>query len=75
MQDTSRGVLPFGAMLMSPCALPCARPGADGFVAACYILLCRPLIGLFNRNPAVIDYGAKLLVSQVALYPALGSVI
>ena len=23
------------------------------FVAACYILLCRPLIGLFNRNPAV----------------------
>ncbi len=42
------------------------------FVAACYILLCRPLIGLFNRNPAVIDYGAKLLVSQVALYPAFG---
>ncbi|MBS6956457.1 MAG: MATE family efflux transporter [Enterocloster asparagiformis] len=41
-------------------------------VAACYILLCRPLIGLFNRNPAVIDYGAKLLVSQVVLYPAFG---
>lgn len=41
-------------------------------VAACYILMCRPLIGLFNRNPAVIDYGAKLLVSQVAFYPAFG---
>ena len=27
---------------------------------------------LFNRNPAVIDYGARLLISQVALYPAFG---
>lgn len=41
-------------------------------VAAFYILLARPLIMLFNRNPAVIQYGAKLLVSQVALYPAFG---
>lgn len=41
-------------------------------VAAFYILLARPLIMLFNRNPAVIQYGSKLLVSQVALYPAFG---
>ena len=41
-------------------------------VALAYILLSRPLIMLFNRNPAVIDYGAKLLVSQVLLYPAFG---
>lgn len=41
-------------------------------VAAIYITLSRPLILLFNRNPAVIDYGVKLLISQVALYPAFG---
>lgn len=41
-------------------------------VDALYILLSRPLIMLFNGNPAVIDYGAKLLISQVALYPAFG---
>ncbi|MCD2491520.1 MATE family efflux transporter [Lacrimispora sp. NSJ-141] len=41
-------------------------------VAAIYILLSRPLIMLFNRNPAVVGYGAKLLISQVALYPAFG---
>lgn len=41
-------------------------------VAAVYILLATPLITLFNRNPAVIEYGAKLLISQVALYPAFG---
>lgn len=41
-------------------------------VEAVYILLSRPLIMLFNGNPAVIDYGAKLLISQVALYPAFG---
>jgi len=41
-------------------------------VAGIYILLARPLIMLFNRNPAVIDYGARLLISQVALYPAFG---
>ena len=29
-------------------------------VAGIYILLARPLIMLFNRNPAVIDYGARL---------------
>ncbi len=41
-------------------------------VAAVYITLSRPLILLFNRNPAVVDYGIKLLISQVALYPAFG---
>lgn len=41
-------------------------------VAAVYIILSRPLIMLFNRNPAVIDYGVKLLISQVALYPTFG---
>ncbi len=41
-------------------------------VAVIYILLSRPLIMIFNRNPAVIGYGAKLLISQVALYPAFG---
>ena len=41
-------------------------------VAAVYIVLSGPLIMLFNRNPAVVDYGAKLLISQVALYPAFG---
>ena len=41
-------------------------------VAGTYILLARPLIMLFNRNPAVIDYGVRLLISQVALYPAFG---
>ncbi len=41
-------------------------------VAVIYIALARPLIMLFNRNPAVIDYGVKLLISQVALYPAFG---
>jgi len=41
-------------------------------VAAIYITLSRPLIMLFNRNPSVIDYGIKLLISQVVLYPAFG---
>lgn len=41
-------------------------------VAAAYILLSRPLIMLFNRNPAIVTYGARLLISQVALYPAFG---
>lgn len=41
-------------------------------VEAVYILLSRPLILLFNSNPAVVDYGAALLISQVALYPAFG---
>lgn len=37
-----------------------------------YILLSSPLIMLFNRNPSVIEYGSRLLISQVALYPAFG---
>ncbi|MCJ7856924.1 MATE family efflux transporter [Lachnospiraceae bacterium NSJ-143] len=42
------------------------------FVALTYILLSKPLIMLFNRNPAVIDYGVRLLISQTILYPAFG---
>lgn len=41
-------------------------------VAAIYIMLARPLILLFNRNPVIVDYGRWLLISQVALYPAFG---
>lgn len=41
-------------------------------VEAVYILLSSPLIMLFNRNPAVVEYGSRLLISQVALYPAFG---
>ena len=41
-------------------------------VEACYILLARPLILLFNRNPVIVDFGRMLLTSQVALYPAFG---
>ncbi|MEG0780758.1 MAG: MATE family efflux transporter, partial [Oscillospiraceae bacterium] len=41
-------------------------------VAVVYILLSQPLILLFNRNPAVVEYGSRLLISQVALYPAFG---
>lgn len=37
-----------------------------------YILLSKPLILLFNRNPVIVDYGRRLLISQVALYPAFG---
>ena len=41
-------------------------------VAAAYILLAQPLILLFNRNPAVVEFGKWLLISQVILYPAFG---
>ena len=41
-------------------------------VAAAYILLSRPLILLFNRNPIIVDYGRRLLISQMILYPAFG---
>ncbi|MEG7531815.1 MAG: MATE family efflux transporter, partial [Hungatella sp.] len=41
-------------------------------VAGVYIVLAQPLIMLFNRNPAVVEYGSRLLISQVALYPAFG---
>lgn len=41
-------------------------------VAVIYIVLAKPLIMLFNSNPAVIEYGRMLLISQVALYPAFG---
>ena len=41
-------------------------------VEVIYILLAEPLIMLFNQNPAVIEYGRLLLISQVAIYPAFG---
>lgn len=41
-------------------------------VAVIYIVLARPLILLFNRNPLVVEYGKWLLISQVAVYPAFG---
>lgn len=41
-------------------------------VEAAYILLAKPLILLFNSNPVIVDYGRKLLTSQMALYPAFG---
>lgn len=41
-------------------------------VAVLYIVLSKPLIMLFNRNPAIIEYGSKMLISQVALYVAFG---
>ena len=41
-------------------------------VAAVYIMLSRPLIVLFNRNPVIVGYGSRLLISQTALYPAFG---
>lgn len=37
-----------------------------------YILFSDFLIGLFNQNPEIINYGSWLLISQVALYPAFG---
>ena len=45
---------------------------ATAAVAVLYILFAKPLILLFNRNPAVVEYGRRLLISQVALYPAFG---
>lgn len=41
-------------------------------VGIVYILLSKPLILLFNQNPLVVEYGRKLLISQVILYPAFG---
>lgn len=41
-------------------------------VAAVYISLSRPLILLFNQNPVIVEYGRRLLISQVVLYPAFG---
>lgn len=41
-------------------------------VEAVYILLSSPLIMLFNQNPAIVEYGSRLLISQVAVYPAFG---
>ena len=44
-------------------------------VAAAYIILAQPLIMLFNRNPMVIEFGRRLLISQVALLPCFWSVL
>lgn len=41
-------------------------------VAIVYIVLAKPLILLFNRNPAVVEFGKWLLISQVIFYPAFG---
>lgn len=41
-------------------------------VAIIYIILAKPLILLFNQNPAVVEFGKWLLISQIALYPAFG---
>lgn len=41
-------------------------------VEVLYILLSSPLIMLFNQNPAIVEYGSRLLISQVLLYPAFG---
>ena len=41
-------------------------------VAAVYIAFAKQFILLFNQNPAVVEFGRWLLVSQVAIYPAFG---
>lgn len=41
-------------------------------VEATYILLSKPLMLVFNQNPVIVDYGRRLLIAQVALYPAFG---
>jgi putative MATE family efflux protein len=37
-----------------------------------YVIMSKELILLFNRNPVVVKYGSRWLVSQVALFPAFG---
>ena len=37
-----------------------------------YILLAQPLIQLFSRDSLIVEYGRRLLIGQVALYPAFG---
>lgn len=49
-----------GALLLTLC------------VEAVYILLSKPLMLIFNQNLMIVDYGQRLLISQVALYPAFG---
>lgn len=41
-------------------------------VAVLYIVFSQQLIKLFNQNPRIVEYGSRLLISQVALYPAFG---
>lgn len=41
-------------------------------VEVVYVLLSSPLIRLFNQNPSIVEYGSRLLISQVAIYPAFG---
>lgn len=41
-------------------------------VTLAYTVLSRQMIGLFNQNPAIITYGARLLGSQAVLYAAFG---
>ncbi|MEG1863626.1 MAG: MATE family efflux transporter, partial [Oscillospiraceae bacterium] len=41
-------------------------------VEVVFVLMSSTLIRLFNQNPAIVEYGSRLLISQVALYPAFG---
>lgn len=41
-------------------------------VGLLYILFAKPLILLFNNNPAIVEFGKWLLISQVILFPAFG---
>lgn len=41
-------------------------------VEVVYLLLSKPLIAAFNRNPQIIMYGRWLLFSQMILFPAFG---
>lgn len=43
-------------------------------VAIVYIVLAKPLIMLFNQNPQIVEYGSRLLISQLIIYPAFGFV-
>lgn len=41
-------------------------------VEVVYMILSKPLLLLFNQNPVIVEFGKKLLISQVILYPAFG---
>lgn len=41
-------------------------------VEVVYMILSKPLILLFNQNPVIVEFGRKLLIFQVILYPAFG---
>ena len=37
-----------------------------------FILFAKPLISLFNKNEIILDYGSKILISQVLFYFVFG---